>query len=181
MLPLTILGFLAEEPLHGYQLKDRITALTGHVKPVSDGALYPAITRLESKGLIERRAEPGTGAAPRQVLTLTPAGREELTRRLREPTQPEITDRNRYFTILAFLHHLEDPAAQAAVLRRRLDFLDDPRAGFFFGKDGRPVKSEDAPTVFRRGMNQIARATSKAEREWLTEAIAGLDGGVEEE
>jgi DNA-binding PadR family transcriptional regulator len=181
LLPLTILGFLAEEPLHGYQLKDRITGLTGHVKPVSDGALYPAITRLEAKGLVERRPEPGAGAAPRQVLTLTPAGRAELVRRLREPTHPEITDRNRYYTILAFLHHLEDPAAQAAVLRRRLDFLNEPNAGFFFDKDGKPVTSEDAPTLFRRGMNQIARATSKAEREWLTEAIAQLERGVEEE
>ncbi|WP_344662776.1 PadR family transcriptional regulator [Catenulispora subtropica] len=178
MLPLAILGFLAEEPLHGYQLKDRITGLTGHVKPVSDGALYPAIARLEAKGLIERRTEPGAGAAPRQVLALTPAGRAELARRLREPTPTEITDRNRYFTILAFLHRLEDPAAQAAVLRRRLDFLDAPGAGFFFDEDGKPVKSEDAPTLFRRGMTQIARATAKAEREWLKAAIAELEEGA---
>lgn len=178
MLPLTILGFLAEEPLHGYQLKDRITGLTGHVKPVSDGALYPAITRLEDKGLIARHPEPGTGAAPRQVLTLTPAGREELTHRLREPAHTDITDRNRYFTLLAFLHLLEDPKAQAAVLRRRLDFLNAPNAGFFFDADGKSVKSEDAPTLFRRGMTQIARATSKAEREWLTAAIAELESAA---
>ena len=177
MLPLAILGFLAEGPLHGYQLKERITGLTGHVKPVSDGALYPAITRLEDKGFVDRRPEPGAGAAPRQVLTITPAGREELTRRLREPTQTEITDRNRYFTLLAFLHRLEDPKAQAAVLRRRLDFLTAPNAGFFFDKDGKSIKAEDAPTLFQRGMNQIARATSKAEREWLAAAIAELEGG----
>ncbi|MEY9861946.1 DNA-binding PadR family transcriptional regulator [Catenulispora sp. GAS73] len=176
MLPLAILGFLAEGPLHGYQLKERITALTGHVKPVSDGALYPAISRLESQGRLERWPEPGAGAATRQVLGLTDAGRAELARRLREPTEVEITDRNRYFTILAFLHRLEDPAAQAAVLRRRLAFLDAPGAGFFFGADGKPVKAEDAPTLFQRGMGQIARATARAEREWLHTAIAELDG-----
>ncbi|WP_344667835.1 PadR family transcriptional regulator [Catenulispora yoronensis] len=175
MLPLAILGFLADEPLHGYQLKDRITGLTGHVKPVSDGALYPAIARLEAKGFVERRPEPGSGAAPRQVLTLTAAGREELDRRLREPTQTEITDRNRYFTLLAFLHRLEDPEAQAAVLRRRLDFLTAPNVAFFFDQDGKPVRVENAPTLFQRGMTQIARATSKAEREWLDAAIAELE------
>ena len=178
MLPLAILGFLADGPLHGYQLKDRITALTGHVKPVSDGALYPAITRLEAKGHLERRPEPGAGAAPRQVLELTAAGRAELARRLREPTEVEITDRNRYFTILAFLHRLEDPEAQAAVLRRRLAFLDAPGAGFFYDADGKPVKAEDAPTLFRRGMNQIARATARAEREWLHTALAELDAAA---
>lgn len=175
MLPLAILGFLADEPLHGYQLKDRIAALTGHVKPVSDGALYPALARLEAKGHLERWTEPGSGAAPRQVLGLTDAGRAELVRRLREPTDVEITDRNRYFTLLAFLHRLEDPAAQAAVLRRRLAFLDAPGAGFFFDADGRPVSAEAAPTLFRRGMNEIARATARAEREWLHTALAELD------
>jgi hypothetical protein len=109
------------------------------------------------------------------MLGLTDAGRVELARRLREPTEVEITDRNRYFTILAFLHHLDDPAAQAAVLRRRLAFLDAPGAGFFFDADGKPVAAEDAPTLFRSGMNQIARATSRAERDWLHTAIAELD------
>lgn len=107
--------------------------------------LYPAITRLEAKGHLERRPEPGAGAAPRQVLELTAAGRAELARRLREPTEVEITDRNRYFTILAFLHRLEDPEAQAAVLRRRLAFLDAPGARFFLDADGEPVKSRGRP------------------------------------
>ncbi|NUR60629.1 MAG: hypothetical protein HOV87_18500 [Catenulispora sp.] len=63
------------------------------------------------------------------------------------------------------------------MLRRRLGFLTAPNAGFFFGKDGKSVPAEDAPTLFQRGMTQIARATSKAEREWLAAAIAELDGG----
>ncbi|MEV5496795.1 PadR family transcriptional regulator, partial [Nonomuraea fuscirosea] len=99
-LSLTILGFLHERPMHGYELKSRLTALTGHLRPVSDGALYPAISRLEGKGLVERHEEAGAAAARRQVLTITPAGREELLRRLREPptesqaeTEPSSTGR----------------------------------------------------------------------------------------
>ena len=175
MLALAILGFLHEEPLHGYDLKDRITGLTGHVKPVSDGALYPAITRLEAKGFLERRTEPGTGAAPRQVLHITDAGRAELLRRLREPSQVEITDRNRYFTLLAFLRHLDDPAEQARVLQRRLDFIDTPAS--FFYRSGKPQKAEEAGDPFRTGMLRIARATALAEREWLTSAIVDLVPG----
>lgn len=173
MLTLAILGFLYEEPLHGYELKSRISALTGHVKPVSDGALYPAIARLEKAGLLERRTESGAGAAPRQVLTLTEAGRTELHERLREPSRPDVTDRNRYFTVLAFLRHLPSPAEQAAVLRRRLDFLEEP-AGFFV-RDGARVRAGDVPDPFRKGMVEIARATSKAEKEWLRRTIAELD------
>lgn len=41
MLELAILGFLADGPLHGYQLRRRIAHLSGHARPVSDGSLYP--------------------------------------------------------------------------------------------------------------------------------------------
>ena len=173
MLALAILGFLFEEPLHGYELKERIRRLTGHVKPVSDGALYPAIARLERDGLLERRTEPGAAAAPKQVLSLTAKGRAELMRRLREPTEVEITDRNRYFTVLAFLRHLDDPAGQADVLRRRLAFLSEPAS--FFSSGGELVRSKDVADPFRQGMFTIAKATGRAEKEWLEKTLAVLD------
>ncbi|MFL6074013.1 MAG: PadR family transcriptional regulator [Mycobacteriales bacterium] len=174
MLELTILGFLAEQPLHGYQLRTRIARLSGHVRPVSDGSLYPAIKRMEAAGLLVRQAEQGTAAAPRQVLSLTGAGRAELLRRLRDPEELEITDRTRFFAVLAFLHLLPDPAAQAAVLRRRLAFLDQP-ASYFHDDGDRPVRIADLDDQpFRRGMLVIARATRAAEREWLHEALAAL-------
>ncbi|MEW2087215.1 PadR family transcriptional regulator [Streptomyces sp. NPDC005283] len=172
MLELTILGFLYEEPLHGYELKERIKGLSGHVRPVSDGALYPAINRLVQAGMLEQRTEPGAGAAPRRILSLTEAGRTGLLDRLREPKDVEITDGQRFFTLLAFLRHLPDPHEQAAVLRRRQAFLETPAS--FFYRDGRPVRAEEAGDLFRQGMLRIARATGDEEKRWLSEAIAQL-------
>ncbi|MER7578725.1 PadR family transcriptional regulator [Kitasatospora sp. NPDC097691] len=174
MLTLAILGFLYDQPLHGYELKSRITGLTGHVRPVSDGALYPAIARLEKAGLLSRRTEPGTGSAPRQTLEPTEAGRAELLRRLADPEQAEITDQIRFFTLITFLHHLADPPRQAAVLRRRLAFLTAPTS-FFYDGDGRPVTAEREPNPFRRGMLLVARASTAAELAWLEETIAELE------
>jgi DNA-binding PadR family transcriptional regulator len=173
VLELSILGFLAEEPLHGYELKERIKALTGHVRPVSDGALYPAITRLVKAGLLEERAEPGTSAAPRRTLSLTERGREDLMERLRNPKQAEITDQVRFNTVLAFLRHLPDRHQQAAVLRRRLEFLETPTSFFYDG--GEPVRAEETDDLFRQGMLRVARATGQAERAWLAEAVEQLD------
>ncbi|GAA3108595.1 PadR family transcriptional regulator [Streptomyces echinatus] len=172
MLELSILGFLAEEPLHGYELKERIKALSGHVRPVSDGALYPAINRLVAAGLLDQHTEDGASAAPRRVLSLTGKGRAELLARLRSPKQAEITDQVRFNTVLAFLRHLDDPAEQAAVLRRRLDFLETPAS--FFYRAGEPVRAERAGDLFREGMLRVARATGQAEREWLREAVDTL-------
>ena len=45
MLELAILGFLAEGPLHGYELRRKVAQLSGYTRPVSDGSLYPAINR----------------------------------------------------------------------------------------------------------------------------------------
>ncbi|WP_189983852.1 PadR family transcriptional regulator [Streptomyces capoamus] len=172
MLELSILGFLAEEPLHGYELKDRIRALSGHVRPVSDGALYPAINRLVAAGLLDQRTADGVSAAPRRMLSLTGKGRAELRERLRRPKQAEITDHVRFNTVLAFLRHLDDPAEQAAVLRRRLEFLETPAS--FFYRGGEPVRAEESGDLFREGMLRVARATGRAEREWLREAIEVL-------
>ncbi|AJE42324.1 PadR family transcriptional regulator [Streptomyces nodosus] len=174
MLELSILGFLFEESLHGYELKARIQGLSGHIRPVSDGALYPAITRLVKAGLVEQRTEPGSGAAPRRILSLTEAGRVDLQARLRDPKEVEITDGQRFFTLLAFLRYLPDRAGQAAVLRRRQAFLDTPAS--FFYRDGEPVRAEEAPDLFRQGMLRIARATGAEEKQWLAEAIATLEG-----
>ncbi|TPQ16720.1 PadR family transcriptional regulator [Streptomyces sporangiiformans] len=174
MLELAILGFLYDAPLHGYELRKRITALTGHVRPVAESTLYPAIKRLEKAGLLDRATEPGAVAAPRHVLTLTEDGRQELRRRLRDPMQRDITDENRWFTVLAFLRHLDDAAAQAAVLRRRLAFLEEP-ASFFYEGD-RPLRAEELDDPFRSGILTIARATSGAELAWLRSTIDSLDG-----
>ncbi|MET7694331.1 PadR family transcriptional regulator [Streptomyces sp. NPDC005483] len=172
MLELAILGFLAEGPLPGHELRRHITDLTGYSRPVSDGTLYPAINRLTKTGLIERHPAPEAGGG-RYVLNLTAAGREDMLRRLREPAQHEITDFSRWFVILAFLSLLPDSAEQHAVLRRRLDFLETP-ASFFYDGDT-PLRAEQVRDPYRRGMLLTARAISRAERAWLHQALDSDD------
>ncbi|WP_249374906.1 PadR family transcriptional regulator [Streptomyces sp. I05A-00742] len=169
MLELAILGFLADGPLHGYQLRRRLAHLSGHTRPVSDGSLYPAINRLVKAGLLARRTEPGTSAARRHTLSLTASGRTELLHRLRHPGDLDISDSTRFFTVLAFLSLLPDTSDQHAVLRRRLDFLEQPTS--FFHDGDRPLSAEETEDPYRRGMLTIARATSRAERAWLRETL----------
>ncbi|MEU6579601.1 PadR family transcriptional regulator [Nocardia sp. NPDC046763] len=170
MLELSILGFLYEESMHAYELRQRISGLSGHIRPVSDGALYPAINRLRVAGLLDKQTDPATG---RQLLSLTEAGRAELLRRLRTPSDLEITDRNNFFTLLAFLGYLTDPAEQAAVLRRRLTFYEQPASWFY--DQGRPLRAAEMTDRFRRGMLTLGAATRRADKEWLRTQIAELE------
>ena len=168
MLELAILGFLAEGPLPGHELRRRVSDLTGYTRPVSDGTLYPAINRLAKAGLLERRADPRAGAG-RYMLSLTQAGRADMLERLRKPADHEITDFTRFYTVLSFLSHLPDIAEQHAVLRRRLAFLEEP-VSFFYDGD-RPLRAEEVSDPYRRGLLLTARATSRAERAWLREVL----------
>ncbi|MFH8386006.1 PadR family transcriptional regulator [Kitasatospora sp. NPDC018058] len=176
MLKLAILGFLYDRPLHGYELRRHLAGLTGHIRPISDGTLYPAIKRLEADGLLVRETEPGSAAAPRHTLHLTEAGRTALLDTLRAPEPLDISDGNRWTTLLSFLRHLDDPAAQAAVLRRRLAFLSEP-ASFYYDGD-RPRSAEEFTDPFRRGLLLTARATTETELSWLRAAVAELEGAA---
>jgi DNA-binding PadR family transcriptional regulator len=53
VLELAILGVLKEQPLHGYELKKRLSEALGPLSSVSFGSLYPALKRLQAAGALE--------------------------------------------------------------------------------------------------------------------------------
>src|ERR1700712_4960919 len=57
-----VLGLLAEQPRHGYDLKKRLSETLGPLWGISFGSLYPALRRLERSGAIE--AEEDAEGAP---------------------------------------------------------------------------------------------------------------------
>lgn len=83
-LNLLILGSLEEGPLHGLAVRRRIEAVSEDVLSVEEGALYPALHRLERDGLLE--AEWGRSENNRRAkfYSLTVSGRARLKRERRE-------------------------------------------------------------------------------------------------
>ncbi len=77
-LDVLILKSLSWGPLHGYAVAESIGERSGQVLKVEEGALYPALHRLEKRGLLE--AEWGVSANNRRVkfYRLTPEGRYQL-------------------------------------------------------------------------------------------------------
>ena len=82
-LDLLILKAVSLGPLHGYGVLLRIEQITRGALLVEQGALYPALYRLEHQGLLD--AQWGTSDNNRRAkfYTLTAAGRK----RLREETE----------------------------------------------------------------------------------------------
>lgn len=77
-LDMLILRALRWEPTHGWGVADWIRTVTGNAFELEEGTFYPALKRLEQRGLIE--SERGRSDTGRQAkfYTLTPAGRRAL-------------------------------------------------------------------------------------------------------
>jgi transcriptional regulator len=77
-LDLLVLKTLSGGPLHGYRIAQKIQGLSDEVLRIEEGSLYPALYRMEQKGLIE--SEWGVTDNNRQAkfYKLTRKGRREM-------------------------------------------------------------------------------------------------------
>jgi transcriptional regulator len=77
-LDLLILKIAALGPVHGYAIAQRLEQVSRHVVQVPQGSLYPALHRLENRGLLDadwRESETGREA---KFYRLTRKGRAQL-------------------------------------------------------------------------------------------------------
>ena len=77
-LDLLILKSVSLGKLHGYGVLLRIEQITGGALQVQQGALYPALYRLEHRGLIESEWGVSDNNRRAKFYHLTPAGRQRL-------------------------------------------------------------------------------------------------------
>lgn len=77
-LDLIVLQLLRAEPTNGYDLSLRIQAVSHDVLQVNAGSLYPALYRLEERGLIEGEWQETPRGRRAKVYSVTAAGRRHL-------------------------------------------------------------------------------------------------------
>ncbi|MCL3861424.1 PadR family transcriptional regulator [Actinotalea sp. K2] len=82
-----LVALLAEQPMHGYQLRQEFERRTGGTWPLNIGQVYTTVHRLVRDGLVEPVPQGGTGStddaseddAPFERFRLTDAGRAAAT------------------------------------------------------------------------------------------------------
>ena len=77
-LELLVLRLLRSERMHGWDIMQRIQILSGEVLSVTPGSLYPALHRLEDRGLISATWQPSENNRRAKVYQLTVVGRKQL-------------------------------------------------------------------------------------------------------
>jgi len=77
-LDLLILKTVALEPMHGWAIAQRIRQVSGYVLQVNQGALYPALHRLEQQGWIQAEWGESENNRRAKYYSLTKAGKKFL-------------------------------------------------------------------------------------------------------
>ena len=77
-LDVIVLKALSGGPMHGYAVGSWIRKYSQEAMGVREGVLYPALHRLERKGLVEARWGKTDTGRRAKFYTLTEAGREHL-------------------------------------------------------------------------------------------------------
>lgn len=172
MLEIAVLGLLNESPMHGYELRKRLSALLGAFRAFSYGSLYPTLRRLSEAGWITEeaypRTVPGPGARPRRakrVYRLTADGKEHLAELL-AGVGPDAFDDEGFGARLAFFAHTRSDI--------RLQILEGRRRRMEERRDGmRAALARTRERMDRYTLQLQEHGLESADREvrWLTELI----------
>ena len=77
-LDLLVLQVVAAGPIHGYGIAQRIKQISRDVLQVPQGSLYPALHRLERRGLLAAEWHPSDTGRDAKFYRLTAKGRAQL-------------------------------------------------------------------------------------------------------
>jgi DNA-binding PadR family transcriptional regulator len=81
-----ILGLLAEQPMHGYRLKEVFDRRVSPLWGLTTGQIYQSLAVLERAALVESRGERKGRRPTRRVYSITEAGKRDLGEWLQAPT-----------------------------------------------------------------------------------------------
>lgn len=162
MLELAILGLLKERPMHGYELKKRLSYMLGHFWTVSYGSLYPALKRLEKSAAIERAYSVKEKTRNRNVYRITRKGETTFMRMLTENvSNASLADTEKFDLRMTFFQYLE-PETRLELLEMRRMYLEDQVAKFKAYRSTN--KDEDR---YRTGLLRHKVDQAKSDIRWL--------------
>lgn len=115
MLEHVILGFLMEGNMNGYNIKNFMCCSTANFFNASFGSIYPALKRLESKGLITSK-EVVEGGKYKKEYEISEDGKYEFIQWLEQPVNLA-SGGNEHLLKVFFFKHIEKEKAQTNIKR----------------------------------------------------------------
>jgi len=171
VLTLAILGMLAEQPLHGYQLRKQLGSELGPFRALSYGSLYPRLKYMVTKGLIATDgpdAEDARSASPRRSrisYRLTEDGKARLADELASAGASSWDDDA--FDVRFSMFDKTDSATRLRILEGRRSRLAERLEEVSEGMQHRRERLDAYTTELQRhGLESVER-----EVQWLDQLI----------
>src|SRR5437667_7308437 len=115
-LAFALLGLIWQQPCSGYDLRKFFSSTPMISFSDSPGAIYPALHRLEQRGLVRGHTAQGAGLRRRRIFELTTRGRAEFRRWQTQPVMRNDVVGNLDALMLRFAF-MDQFAEKGAVLR----------------------------------------------------------------
>lgn len=164
-----LLGFMAQQPAHGYELHQRLDTELGQVWHISQSQVYNILNRLEARGYIRGALQEQQGLPARKQFHLTPAGRQRFEEWLHAPSGCSVRAiRVEFITRLYFAHAHEPQLAH--------QLIDAQIAEVRAGLKRLMLAAAPADQVFNRlGLELRIRQLASIEA-WLSECHRAIEG-----
>lgn len=167
VLELAVLGLLHESPMHGYELRKRLSGQLGAFRALSYGSLYPCLKDLVAQGWIAESTDPTDGEPRRSkiVYQLTAEGKEHFQDLLAE-SGPAAWDDDNFGVRFAFFGRTDADTRMRILVGRRgrlEERLENLRGSFARTRE----RLDDYTTALQNhGLESVER-----EVRWLNELI----------
>jgi DNA-binding PadR family transcriptional regulator len=174
VLEFAVLGVLSDGPLHGYELRKRLTTVLGPFRALSYGSLYPCLRRLQAKELIEEvdetpavdSAAPALSARRARVVYAITADGKELFADWANTPGPEAWEDEGFAAHMAFFGRTESRArlrileGRRSRLEERVDALRESL-----------TRSRERMDAYTLQLQQHGLDGAEREVRWLNELI----------
>ena len=172
MLELAVLGVLHDAPMHGYELRKRLTGLLGAFRTCSFGSLYPTLRRLQGSGFIIEDENlhvcrsAGWSCRGRRVYRLTADGKKRFAVLLAD-AGPQTWEDHGFGVHLAFFSRT--PAeVRMRILEGRRRRVEERQEGL----RAMLTRAGDQIDRYTLELHRMGLETSEREVRWLNELIA---------
>jgi DNA-binding PadR family transcriptional regulator len=167
-----LLAVVASEPRSGYGLKKMFTSSPASVYQPSPGALYPALRRLEERGLLRAEQQVSSGRRALRLYQVTDTGRAVYLEWLRRPVVPETeaADLGQHLMRFSLMEKYLERAEVIAFLADLGGALDGFVTGVEqFAASRQGTLGQHALLALEHGI-----AVHRASLEWVRSAMAAL-------
>lgn len=183
MLKYILLGFIAQKPSTGYELKQALDNSTSYFWHAYHSQVYSTLRALEKEGLITTQVENGNHHLTRRVCRITEAGQKELLEWQNDPLM-ETARMKEDLMVRVFFSSLRDTPEVEAELRMQRKLHEQQLEQYLNqlvsnhrsnGRQAAENPEQDLEQIYQTATLRFGIAYERMYLEWLDELIYKLE------